>query len=151
MSLYQQILYDLKSAMLQKDSEKTLVLRSIKTAIIKKEISERTGGIATLSASDIIQILQKEAKQRKDSFQQFSDAGRTDLADKEQVELAIIESYLPKMMTESEINVLIDQIFERLNPQGPADMGKVMGSLMPLVRGKADGSVVNKLVKERLA
>ena len=141
MTLYEQILSDLKSAMLNKEKDKTLVLRALKSAIQKKEISERSDGhdSASLSDTDVQLVLQKEAKQRKDSIAQFEKAGRDDLAGKEKSELSIIEEYLPKMMTEDEISALVDDIIEQVKPDGPQDMGKVMGAIMPKVKGKADG------------
>lgn len=152
MTLYEQILSDLKSAMLNKEKEKTIVLRALKSAIQKKEISERQDGhdSATLSDAEVQQVLQKEAKQRKDSISQFESANRDDLAEKEKFELSVIEEYLPKMMTEEEIASLVDEVFEQVKPEGPQDMGKVMGAVMPKVKGKADGSLVNKVVKEKL-
>ena len=105
---------------------------------------------ASLSDTDVQLVLQKEAKQRKDSIAQFEKAGRDDLAGKEKSELSIIEEYLPKMMTEDEISALVDDIIEQVKPDGPQDMGKVMGAIMPKVKGKADGSLVNKVVREKL-
>ncbi|MDV7397074.1 GatB/YqeY domain-containing protein, partial [Arthrospira platensis SPKY1] len=94
--------------------------------------------------------LTKAAKQRKDSIEQFSAAGRTDLADRESAELAIIESYLPKQLSEDEIKALVVDAIQQSGASGPGDMGKVMGILMPKVKGKADGGLVNKVVKEHL-
>lgn len=152
MALYQQILSDLKQSMLNKEKDKTIVLRALKTAVQKKEISERNDGhdSAELSDAQVQQVLQKEAKQRKDSISQFEEAGRDDLAQKEKGELEIIETYLPEMMDESEIEKLVDEIIDQVDASGPEDMGKVMGAIMPKVKGKADGSLVNKIVRSRL-
>lgn len=151
MGLYQQILDDMKASMLSKDQDRTLVLRSLKSAIMKKEISVRQGGTATLSEEDVADVLRKEAKQRKDSIEQFENAGRTDLSEKEAYELTVIESYLPKMLSEQEVAAIVDEVIAAVGASSPADMGKVMGQLMPKVKGKADGGLVNKLVKARLS
>jgi uncharacterized protein len=152
MNTYNKILSDLKEAMLARDGAKSTILRSIKAAILEKEISLRTGGErAELSEEAVIQVLMKGAKQRKDSLQQYLDAGRMDLADTEKYELAIIESYLPQMMSESEIHEIVQKTAMDVGALTPADMGKLMGALMAKVKGKADGSMVNKVVKEFLA
>lgn len=150
MSLYDSILSDLKKAMLSKDKDLTQVLRSLKAALLEKEISERKGGEAKLSEEQVTQVLMKAAKQRKDSIQQYSEAGRDDLVAVEQKELEIIESYLPKMMSENEIAEIVDEVLAQVGASSPQDMGKVMGAIMPKVKGKADGSLVNKIVREKL-
>ncbi|TNE71841.1 GatB/YqeY domain-containing protein [bacterium] len=150
MSLYQKVLDDMKAAMLSKDQDKTIVLRAIKASILKKEISIRQGGTATLTDADILDVLTKEAKQRKDSITQFEAANRMDLADKEKYELGIIEDYLPKQLSEEEIEVIVDEVIAATGAKAPSDMGKVMGMLMPKVKGKADGGLVNKVVKAKL-
>lgn len=150
MGLYQTILDDMKASMLAKDQDRTMVLRALKAALLKKEISIRQGGEATLSETDVMDTLQKEAKQRKDSIEQFEAAKRNDLADKEKYELGVIESYLPKMLSEAEIEIIVTEAIAQVGAKSPADMGKVMGVLMPKVKGKADGSLVNKIVKAKL-
>lgn len=151
MSLYETILADLKKAMLAKDKDRTQVLRSIKAALLEKEISERKGGEAKLSEEQVVQVLMKAAKQRKDSISQFSDAGRDDLVATEQKELEVIESYLPKMMSEKEISDIVDSVIVSVGATSLQDMGKIMGAVMPKVKGKADGALVNKIVKEKLS
>ena len=151
MSLYDTILSDLKKAMLAKDKDLTQVLRSLKAALLEKEISERKGGEAKLSEEQVTQVLIKAAKQRKDSIEQYSEAGRDDLVAVEQKELDIIDSYLPKMMSEKEISDIVDQVLSETGASSPQDMGKVMGAIMPKVKGKADGSLVNKIVSEKLS
>lgn len=150
MSLYQTILDDMKASMLSKDADRTMVIRALKSAIQKKEISERQGGTATLTEEDVTEVLRKEAKQRRDSIEQFEAANRQDLADKEIYELGVIEAYLPKLLSEAEIEVLVDEVIAKVGAKSVADMGKVMGALMPKVKGKADGSLVNKIVKSKL-
>lgn len=142
---------DLTAAMKAKDAAKLTVLRSLKTEIQKVEIAQRKGDAVELADSDVLSVLTKAAKQRKDSIEQFTAASRTDLADKESYELGIIESYLPAQMSETEIRELVQQIISQVGASGPSEMGKVMGALMPKVKGKADGSLVNRIVKELLS
>ncbi|TVQ10218.1 MAG: GatB/YqeY domain-containing protein [Balneolaceae bacterium] len=151
MSLQKKILDDLTGAMKSRDEALTRVLRSIKASLLEKEISIRTGGkSASLSDEQTIEVLVKAAKQRKDSLSQFRDAGRHDLADIEEAELAIIERYLPKPLTEQEIRQLVDEAVGKTGATSPQDMGKVMGVLMPQIKGKADGALVSKIVRETL-
>ena len=150
MGLYQTILDDMKASMLSKDQDRTMVLRALKSAIQKKEISLRQGGSATLGEDLVADVLQKEAKQRKDSIEQFEAANRNDLADIEKYELGVIEHYLPKQLTEAEVEKIVNDVIEKVGAKSPADMGKVMGALMPRVKGLADGSMVNKIVKSKL-
>jgi len=151
MSLYQTILDDLKSAMKNKDKERLDVLRSLKSAIFEKEVSKRKDGKATISEEEVIEVLMKSAKQRKESAEQYENAGRNDLAEQEKAELEIIESYLPQMLEEEEIEQLVKETIDETGAGGMQDMGAVMGKIMPKVKGKADGSVVNRIVKEQLS
>lgn len=150
MSLKQRILDDLKQAMKNKESDRLTVLRSLKSEIQKAEIAQRQGERNDLSDEETLQVITKSAKQRKDSIEQFEKADRQDLADKEKYELDIIQSYLPKQMDEAEIRALVNQVVHNLGASDPSQMGKVMGALMPQVKGKADGSLVNKIVREAL-
>lgn len=150
MGIYDNLLTDLKKAMLAKDNDRVRVLRSLKAALLEKEISERVGGQAKLSEEQVIQVLMKSAKQRRDSIEQFEEHGRMDLANAEKEELEVIESYLPKMMDEGEITSVADEIIKTVGATSPQDMGKVMGAIMPKVKGKADGALVSRIVKERL-
>jgi len=147
MSLKARLLDDLKTAMKAKESDKTRVLRSIKAKILEKEISERKEGQSTLSDEQIVDVLMKAAKQRKESIDQFKEGGRDDLVEKEEMELALIENYLPEMMSEGA--AVKDQI-EEINATSMADMGKVMGALMGKLKGKAEGALISKIVKEEL-
>jgi uncharacterized protein len=151
MSLQQQILNDLTLAMKNRDEALTRVLRSIKASMLEKEISTRVGGkSAALNDEQTIDVLVKAAKQRRDSLTQFRDAGRDDLADIEDTELSIIEQYLPKPLTEDELKQLVRDAIQKTNASSPQDMGKVMGVLMPAVKGRADGAFVSKIVREFL-
>jgi uncharacterized protein YqeY len=151
MSLKAKLLDDLKAAMKAKESDKTRVLRSIKAKILEKEISERKEGQSTLSDEQIVDVLMKAAKQRKESIDQFKEGGRDDLVEKEEMELALIEKYLPEMMSEDEIRVAVKNQIEEMNATSMADMGKVMGALMGKLKGKAEGALISKIVKEELS
>lgn len=150
MALKEQILEDLKTAMKAKDKDRLQVLRSLKAKMQEKEISERKDGEATLSEDQAIAVLMKAAKQRKESITQFEEGDRQDLADKEKMELAIIEEYLPKMMSEEEVREVVAKKIADMGAEGPQDMGKVMGPIMGMLKGKADGGLVSKVVKEEL-
>jgi uncharacterized protein YqeY len=151
MSLKEKLLEDLKTAMKAKDSDKTRVLRSIKAKILEKEISERKDGESTLSDEQIVEVLMKAAKQRKESIDQFKDGGRDDLVEKEEMELALIENYLPEMMSEDDVRKAVKDQIEQTNASTMADMGKVMGALMGKLKGKAEGSLISRIVKEELS
>lgn len=151
MSLKEKIMADLKEAMKAKNSEKTMVLRSLKAKILEKEISERKDGESVLSEEQVIDVLLKAAKQRKESIDQFTKGDRPDLVEKEEMELSIIENYLPKMMSEEEVLVEVKSQIEKMGATSMADMGKVMGSLMGKLKGKAEGSTISKVVKEELS
>jgi len=151
MALKEQILEDLKTAMKAKDKDRLQVLRSLKAKLQEKEIAERKDGEAILSEEQAISVLMKAAKQRKESITQFEEGGRQDLADKEKVELAIIENYLPKMLSEEEVREVVSKKISELGASGPQDMGKVMGPIMGMLKGKADGGLVSKVVKEELS
>ena len=144
-----QLKEELKQSMLAKDSEKTSTLRMIISALGYYEI-EKGGAGYEATEEDIESVLQKQAKQRRDSIEQFKAGGRDELAEKEEKELQFIESFLPERMGEEEIKKLVDEAVAQTGASSPADMGKVMGALMPKVKGKADGSLVSKLVKEKL-
>ncbi len=147
---YDKIVQDLKDAMRSKDAPRLQVLRSLKAKILEKEISERKGTDVTLAENQVHEVLMKAAKQRKDSISQYKDAGRNDLAETEEYELTVIESYLPEMLSEDEIRTMASKVLEKTGASSPSDMGKVMGALMPKVKGKADGAMVNRVVRELL-
>ncbi len=151
MSIKEKILDDLKSAMKSRDSERLLVLRSLKAKILEKEISERKGGESTLTDEQVTEVLIKAAKQRKESIEQFESGGRDDLADREKQELSIIELYLPEMMGEEDIREAVRQQISQMGATDMGDMGKVMGALMGKLKGKAEGSLINRIVKEELS
>lgn len=151
MALKDKIMADLKQAMKDKDQGRLRVLRSLKSKLLEREIDERKEGEATLSDEQTIEVLMKAAKQRKESIEQFEEGNRDDLADAEKKELEIIESYLPKMLSEDEVRDVAREKIEELGAEDMSDMGQVMGALMPELKGKAEGSLVSKVVKEELS
>ncbi|MEX0895207.1 MAG: GatB/YqeY domain-containing protein [Balneolaceae bacterium] len=152
MSIKDRILDDIKKAMKAKDSDRLRVLRSIKSKLMEKEISERKGGEASaIPDEQAVEVLMKAAKQRRESIEQFEKGNREDLAGKEKTELKVIESYLPEMMDEEEVRAVVREKINELGASTMADMGKVMGVLMDELKGKAEGSTVSSLVKEELS
>ena len=137
---------DVKSAMRAREKERLAVLRLIGAALKQKEVDERI----ELGDADVVAILDKMAKQRKDSLEQYRSAGRDDLADQESYELDIIEAYLPNRLGESELAEIIDEAFASIQPSSMKDMGKVMSVLRPNVQGRADMGEVSQQVKSRL-
>jgi uncharacterized protein len=150
MSTYDTLLADLKKAMLARDEKTTRVLRSLKAALLEKEVSIRTGGEATLTEEQVMDVFIKATKQRKDSLEQFENAGREDLASIEREELVIIDGYLPKKLTPDELEAEIVAAIAALGAAAPSDMGKVMGYLTPRLKGRADGSEISRIVKSKL-
>lgn len=151
MSIKDQIMADLKQAMKNKEQDKLRVLRSIKSKLLEREISERKEGEASLSDEQTIEVLMKAAKQRKESIEQFEKGDRNDLAEAEKAELEIIDSYLPEMLSEEEVRDAAREKIEELGANDMSDMGQVMGALMQELKGKAEGSVVSKVVKDELS
>ena len=149
MSLEQKIMADLKTAMLAKDEKSLRSLRAIKAAILLAKTSEGAGG--ELKEEDEIKMLQKLVKQRKDSLEIFQQQNRTDLAQKEQEEIEVIEKFLPKQLSGEELKGIIAAIIAETGASSPADMGKVMGVATKQLAGKADGKAISALVKELLA
>ncbi len=141
---------DLKEAMKSKDAVRLRTIRSLRSAIMAKEIDMRSGGQASISQEDAMEVLQKQAKQRRDSIAQFIAAGRDDLTKTEEEELAVIESYLPKQLTEAEIQEVVKEIVASTGASGMQDMGKVMGQAMSRLKGVADGNFVQAAARELL-
>jgi hypothetical protein len=149
MGLEQKIMGELKTAMLAKDEKGLRSLRAIKAAILLAKTSEGAGG--ELKEDDEIKLLQKLVKQRKDSLEIYQQQSRTDLAQKEQEEIEIIEKFLPKQLSQEELKTLIAKIIADAGASSPADMGKVMGAATKQLAGKADGKTISSVVKELLA
>ncbi len=149
MSLEQKIMGELKTAMLAKDEIGLRSLRAIKAAILLAKTSEGAGG--ELKEDDEIKLLQKLVKQRKDSLEIFQQQNRTDLAQKEQEEIEVIEKFLPKQLSADEIKAELSFIISEVGATSPADMGKVMGAATKKLAGKADGKTISALVRELLS
>ena len=149
MALETQIQKDIMEAMKAKDSVRLNAVRSIKSAILLAKTSE--GGSKELQDSDIIKLIQKLAKQRKEAAEQFVAAGRKELADNEMAEAAVLDTYLPKMLSESEVEARLREIIAELGASSPSDMGKVMGLATKKLAGLAEGRTISTIVKRLLA
>lgn len=146
MSLKTRILDDVKIAMRSRDRERLAVLRLVTAAIKQREVDERI----ELDDDDVLAVLDKMNKQRRESLEQFSNAGRDDLAAQERFELELIQTYLPEPLDEAEITALIDAAVKATGAESIRDMGAVMGSLRSQVRGRADMKQVSAAVRSRL-
>ena len=144
--LAEKINNDLKEAMKNKDSFKLGVIRMIKGAMQLAKPNPRE----ELTDDDVIQVISKQIKMRKDAIEQFEAAGREDLVLQNKKEIEILSSYMPEEMSLEELNKTIDKVFEKVKPTSSKDMGLIMKNISPLVKGRADMSLVNKLIKERL-
>lgn len=148
--LKQKLQEELKQSMLARDMLKTSVLRMVISAIGYYEIQKGGAGYEA-SDEDVLSVIQKEAKQHKDSIEQFQKAGRQDLVDKETQELELLQKYQPAQMNEQEIVSLVKETIGQTSAKSISDVGKVMSILMPKVKGKADGNMVSKIVREELS
>lgn len=149
MSLKQTIDQDIKAAMKAKDQASLRALRAIKSAILLAETAE--GQTGALSEAEEMKIVSKQAKQRRDSVEQFTQNGREDLAKTEAEELAIIEKYLPKALSSEELEAFIKPIIDQVGASSMKDMGKVMGMASKQLAGKADGKAISQIVKKLLS
>ena len=145
-TLKDQLTNDMKDAMRAKDTVRLGTIRMLIAAIKKHEIDSQT----TLDDGGVLKIVQKQIKQRRDSITQFEAAGRNELADKEKQEMEVLEAYLPKQLDEAQIQAIITQAIADTGANSMKDMGKLMGTLKPQLEGKADMSLVSKLVKDAL-
>ncbi len=143
----EQLVAEMKSAMKAGDKERLATIRLILSAVKQVEVDTRN----EVTDQDLIGILDKMAKQRRESIQQFEQAERHDLADKEKSELAIISDYLPQALSEAEVTQLIDQAVSQTSATSMKDMGAVMAILKPQMQGRADMSQVSKLIKAKLS
>ncbi len=148
MALEQQIMEEMKVAMKAKDEATLRSLRAIKAEIIKAKTEPGAGG--EINEATEQKFLQKMMKQRKDSLDIFEQQGRADLAQKEKEEMAVIEKFLPKQLTEAELKTVVEKIIADTGAALPADMGKVMGVASKQLAGKADGKTISNMVKELL-
>lgn len=148
MALETQIQKDIMEAMKAKDTVRLNAVRSIKSAILLAKTAE--GGSKDLQDTDIIKLIQKLAKQRKEAAEQYSAAGRQELADNELAEAAVLNTYLPKMLSEQELEEKLKEIIAQVGASKPSDMGKVMGVATKQLAGLAEGKTISALVKKLL-
>lgn len=146
MSLRERLSADIKEAMRARRSAELTTLRMLSAAIKQREVDERS----ELGEADILGIVEKLIKQRRDAASQFRDGGREELAATEDTEAEWLARYLPPQLDESQLQALIDEVVAASGAEGPRDMGKVMGQLKPRVQGQADMGAVSALVKARL-
>ena len=163
--LSEKIQQDLSKTVKKRDEFKISVLRLLMAAILNKEKEKRyklskekpdlpedkVAQESQLTEGEIIDVISSEVKKRKESVVEYEKGDRKDLAEKEKKEIEILQKYLPEQMSEEEIRKLVKEAIEKTGASNPKDMGKVMGALIPQVKGKADGSLVSKIVKESLS
>ena len=146
MSLKEQLTTDMKEAMKSHDKDRLAVIRMVRGAIRQQEID----GQKELSDEDVIAVMSKEIKMRRDSIEEFKKGGREDLIAKTQAEIDVLMPYMPAQLSEDEVRELVKAAVAETGAATPKDMGKVMGVLMPKVKGRADGKLVNTLVRSML-
>jgi uncharacterized protein YqeY len=146
MSLYDDIIHDLTSAIKGRDTLRLSVLRGLKTAIKNKQVELRQ----ELNEDQIRGVISSEIKKRKEAIEVFNQGSRPDLADKEEAELKILSGYLPPQLSSEEIKEVLANVIEEVSASGPNDLGRVMKSAMPKLAGRADGREVNQLARELL-
>jgi uncharacterized protein len=147
MSLKAQITEQMKDAMRAKDTARLGAIRLLLAAIKQREVDERI----EMTDADVISVIEKMLKQRRDSIAAFESAKRDDLADIEKFEVSVLQTYMPKQMSDAEISAIVDQVIADSGAQGAKDMGKVVGLVKPLVAGMADMGKVSGLIKSRLS
>lgn len=147
MGLKEQIPEDLKNALRNKNALELSVLRMLQSALKNKEIDKRK---EELTDEDVIGVVGAEIKKRRDAAREFEKVNRPDAAEQEKAEIEILMKYMPEQMGEDEIRAAVKNAVQETQAESMKDIGKVMKVLMPQVKGKADGSVVNKIVKEEL-
>ncbi|NKE05150.1 MULTISPECIES: GatB/YqeY domain-containing protein [Mesobacillus] len=148
MSLLERLNNDIKQAMRNKEKDRLTTIRMVKASLQNEAIKQ---GKQELSEEEELTVLSREVKQRKDSLQEFEKAGRQDLVEKIQTELKHVEVYMPQQLSEEEVTEIVKEAIAETGAASKADMGRVMAVLMPKVKGKADGSLVNKLVQQHLS
>ena len=147
MSLRNQLNEDIKSAMKARETERLNALRLMLAAVKQREVDERI----THDDAGVVSVVEKMIKQRKDSIAQYEKAARKDLADKERYEISVVEAYLPKQMSQQEIEAAVAEALAATGAKSAADMGKVMGLLKAKLAGRADMGKVSALVKQKLS
>jgi len=160
-SLKETIQADLKETLPQRDELKISVLRMLRAAIFNKEKEKRAKlskteeiekleELSKLTDEEVLEVISSEVKKHKDSIEQYEKGNRQDLAGKEKKELKILMNYLPEQISEEELRKLVKEKIDELGASGPKDIGKVMGVLMPQLKGKAEGNLVSKIVQKEL-
>lgn len=147
MTLLERLNQDMKQAMKNKDKNTLSVIRMVKASMQNESIKL---GKDTLSEDEELTVLSREVKQRKDSLQEFKSAGRDDLAEKIESELHILQEYMPEQLSDEELENIVQATIQEVNATSKKDFGKVMSTIMPKVKGKADGSQINKIVHKQL-
>ena len=147
MSLKEQIIEDMKNAMRAKETARLGSIRLLLAAMKQREVDERI----ELTDADVIGVIEKMLKQRRDSIAAYESAKRTDLADIEKFEVSVLQTYLPQQLSEDEIKAILDKVVADTGAAGMQDMGKVMAAIKPLVAGKADMGMISGLIKAKLS
>ena len=146
MTLMEQLTADMKEAMKQGEKERLSVIRLVRGAVRQAEID----GKKTLTDDEVLGVIGKEVKMRRDSIEEFKRGGRADLVEKTQAEIAVLMPYLPEQLSADEIKKIVEEVISSVGAASSKDMGKVMGALMPRVKGRADGKLVNETVRALL-
>lgn len=141
------IINDITQAMKEKNKERLSVLRMVKGAMQLEEINKKK----ELNDEEVIAVISKQIKTRKESIVEFEKGNRNDLKEKTESEISILEEYMPEQLSEEEVDEIINKAFSGINPTSSSDMGKIMGLITPLLKGKADMSVVSKKVKDKIS
>ena len=147
MNLNDKIMNDLKEAMKNKDSFKLSVIRMVKGAIQLEKINKKRD----LTDEEVIDVISKQIKLRKDSINEFTKAGRNDLVENTQKEVEILNEYMPEQLSSEEVNKIIDEAFLKLNPTSSKDMGLIIKEISPKVKGRTDMGEVSKIIKDKLS
>lgn len=145
--ILEQLKVDLNEALKARDEIRVSVLRFLLSAIHNQEIQKQQD----LTDGEVIAVIQKQVKERRESIEAFQKGGREDLMNKEEAELDILSKYLPQQLSEEEVKNLVTEVIKETGEGSPADFGRVMGAVMGRVKGRAGGSIVSKLVKEKLS
>lgn len=146
-TLKDELLEDMKEAMKGKDKDRLSVIRLARAAIKNVEIDKRK----ELNDEEVIEVMVKEVKMRRDAIPEYEKAGRADVVQKLEEEIEILHKYLPRQLTREELVAIVDEVIAQVNAVSAKDMGKVMGAIVPRTKGRADGKLVSELVKERLS
>lgn len=141
-----QLIEDMKKYMKEKNKLALNTVKMVNAEIKKQEIDKQK----ELTDEEVISVIEKQIKNRKDSVEQYRNAGREDLADQESKEIEVLMKYLPEQLSEEEIEKIVDEVIEEVGAKTKSDFGKVMGKIMPKVKGKADGNMIKKVVQKKL-